>query len=162
MPFVYVLCSRTTGRYCTGSTQDLGQRLRQHNSDLSISTKHRGLRDLVHREEYASLAAAVPRERFLKTGKGRDELKRICQSSRRKSRSAGVGTQIRGKRFASINSRMSRASRSSVFCLRTSLARIFAEFPIQSSCPNSASSRSNQCSGPVASTPTRTGLDRSR
>ena len=65
MPFVYVLRSRTTGRYYTGSTQDLGQRLRQHNSDLSISTKHRGPWDLVHREEYASLAAAVRRERFL-------------------------------------------------------------------------------------------------
>jgi hypothetical protein len=31
----------------------------------------------VHQEEYATLADALVRERFLKTGKGRDELKRL-------------------------------------------------------------------------------------
>ncbi|HKW63215.1 MAG TPA: IS110 family transposase [Candidatus Acidoferrum sp.] len=62
----------------------------------------------------------------------------------RRSRSTAVGTQMRGKRFVSRSSKMSAASRSSVFCLRTSLARIFAESPIQSSWPSSASNRSNQ------------------
>src|SRR5882724_5492633 len=58
-----------------------------------------------------------------------------CQSNCRRSRSAGVGTQILGKRFESRRSRMSRASRSSVFCLRTSLARIMAEFREQAHKP---------------------------
>ena len=48
------------------------------------------------------------------------------------------------------------ASRSSVFCLRTSVARILAESPIHNWWPSSESKRSNQCIGPVASMPTRT------
>jgi hypothetical protein len=55
---------------------------------------------------------------------------RGCHSNWRRSRSPGVGTQIRGNRFASGRSRLSAASRSSVFCMCTSLARIFAELPI--------------------------------
>ena len=79
MAFVYVLRSRKTGRRrCyRGATLNLQARMEQHNSDQSFSTKHRGPWDLVHQEEYATLADALLRERFLKTGKGRDELKRL-------------------------------------------------------------------------------------
>jgi hypothetical protein len=52
---------------------------------------------------------------------------------------------------------MHRVPRASVFCLRTTDARIFAASPVHSSCPNSASRSSNQCVYPVASIPTRTG-----
>ena len=78
---VYVLRSRRTGRLYTGSTANLELRLAQHNSDLSISTKHRGPWDLVYRESFPSLAEAVRRERSLKSGKGRAELKRILGDS---------------------------------------------------------------------------------
>ena len=44
-----------------------------------------------------------------------------------------LASTILGKRFVNNSSRMSRASRSSVFCLRNSLARILAESPIHSS-----------------------------
>ncbi len=77
MPFVYVLRSSVTGRLYTGATTDLDRRLLQHNSGLSRSTKNRGPWVLVHKEELASLADALRRERFLKTGRGRDELQRI-------------------------------------------------------------------------------------
>ena len=77
MFFVYVLRSRVTGRLYTGSTSDLKTRFAQHNSDQSFSTKHRGPWDLLHSEEFGTLAEAIRRERFLKTGKGRDELKKI-------------------------------------------------------------------------------------
>ena len=79
MPFVYVLRSLTTGRLYTGATSNLETRLAQHNSDQSRSTKHRGPWVVVHREEFATLAEALRRERFLKSGKGRDELRRILQ-----------------------------------------------------------------------------------
>jgi len=72
----YVLRSTTTHRLYTGSTSDLARRLVQHNADASTSTKHRGPWELIHREDFASLAEAVRRERYLKTGKGRDEIKR--------------------------------------------------------------------------------------
>jgi putative endonuclease len=75
---VYILRSRTTGRYYTGSTSDLRRRLDRHNAGQSASTKNRGPWDLVHHEEYQSLAEAVRRERYFKTGKGRDELKKLA------------------------------------------------------------------------------------
>src|SRR5271169_2206391 len=75
-----------------------------------------------------------------------------CQSSCRRSRFSGLGTQIRGKLFSSI----SRASSRSVFCLRTRLVLITAGSPIHNSKPSSASNRSNQRECPVASIPTRT------
>jgi putative endonuclease len=77
----YVLRSQTTRRLYTGSTSDLGRRLGQHNSDLSVSTKHRGPWELVHQESFATLGEAVRRERYLKTGKGREELQRILEKS---------------------------------------------------------------------------------
>jgi len=78
----YVLQSKSTGRLYTGSTSELVRRLEQHNTDLSTSTKHRGPWQLVHREDFATLAEAVRRERYLKTGKGREELKWILEGNR--------------------------------------------------------------------------------
>jgi putative endonuclease len=66
-----------TGRFYTGATTNLEARIAQHNSDQSFSTKNRGPWDLVHHEEFATLAEALRRERFLKSGRGRDELRRI-------------------------------------------------------------------------------------
>jgi hypothetical protein len=63
---------------------------------------------------------------------------------------------MRGNRSLSSNSSKWAASRVSVFCLRTIAARICAASPIHSSCPISASIRSNQRVCPVASIPTRT------
>jgi putative endonuclease len=74
---VYVLRSGSTQRLYTGVTSDLSARLSQHNSDQSTSTKHGGPWQLVHQEEFVTLAEAVRRERFLKTGHGRDELNQI-------------------------------------------------------------------------------------
>jgi len=77
MFYVYVIRSRTTGRRYTGVTSDLPGRLTQHNSDLSTSTKHRGPWALVHQESFSTLSEAVRRERYLKSGHGRDELRTI-------------------------------------------------------------------------------------
>ncbi len=80
MPFIYVLRSLSAGRYYTGATSSLELRLAQHNSDQCRSTKHRGPWVLIHSEEFATLAEALRRERFLKTGKGRDELRRMLEA----------------------------------------------------------------------------------
>jgi putative endonuclease len=74
---VYVLRSKTTGRFYTGSTSDLGRRLDEHNAEVSASTKHRGPWELIYREDYGTRLEAVRRERELKSGKGRDELHRM-------------------------------------------------------------------------------------
>ncbi len=75
MFFIYVLHSQMTGRFYTGLTSDLQARMLQHNSGQSISTKNRGPWDLVYSERFETLSEAVRRERYLKTGKGRDEIK---------------------------------------------------------------------------------------
>lgn len=77
---VHVLLSRTTGRFYTRATSDLPTCLEQHNSHHSISAKHCGPWDLVHDEEFPTLAAAIHRGRYFKSGKGREELKRILQA----------------------------------------------------------------------------------
>ncbi len=74
---VYVLRSKSTGRFYTGSTSDLGRRLDEHNAEVSVSTKHRGPWELIYREDYATRPEAVRRERELKSGKGREELQRM-------------------------------------------------------------------------------------
>jgi putative endonuclease len=77
MYFVYVLRSKATGRHYVGFTSDLTQRVGQHNSGITKSTKNRGPWEMVHHEEFHTRPEAMQRERFLKTGQGREELKRI-------------------------------------------------------------------------------------
>ena len=74
MFFVYVLRSEVAGRRYVGSCEDFEDRFRRHNSAETKATKHGVPWRLVHFEEFPSRAQAVQRERFLKTGKGRDEL----------------------------------------------------------------------------------------
>ncbi len=78
---VYVLLSRTTRHHSVGHTSDLTQRLGQHNHGITKSTKNRGPWEMVHREELKTRPEAVRREGFLKTGQGREELKRILASA---------------------------------------------------------------------------------
>jgi len=83
MFYVYVLRSETTGRHYIGFTSDPIQRLGQHNRGITKSTKNRGPWELVYQEPLETRSAAMRRERYLKSGQGREELKRIL------SRSAG-------------------------------------------------------------------------
>jgi putative endonuclease len=73
----YMLRSICTGRLYTGYTFDLEKRILQHNSGISKSTCNRGPWELLYREDFHTRAEAMARERFFKTGVGRDELKRI-------------------------------------------------------------------------------------
>jgi putative endonuclease len=75
MYFVYVLRSLATGRHYVGFTSDLVQRLGQHNSGITKSTKNRGPWELVYVEKFATRSEAKRREQYLKSGKGREEYK---------------------------------------------------------------------------------------
>ena len=74
MYFVYVLQSQPTGHFYTGSTSNLEQRIVQHNSGVTRSTKNRGPWQLVYSEPWSSRSEAIRREKFLKSGRGREEL----------------------------------------------------------------------------------------
>jgi putative endonuclease len=86
--FVYVLRSQSTQRFYTGQTSDIPDRILKHEMGLSPSTKGRGPWELVHQEAFDTRSQAVRRERELKTGKGREELKRLLAAKAARS-SAG-------------------------------------------------------------------------
>jgi putative endonuclease len=77
--YVYVLRSEKTGRRYVGSTQDIQERLRQHNGGQSLATKHGAPWKLIHQEEFPTRAEAVRQERFYKTGRGRDLLDELAK-----------------------------------------------------------------------------------
>ena len=77
MFFVYVLFSEKLHQSYTGQTSDLSERLTQHNLGLSQSTQRGIPRQLVYSEIIATRSEAVQRARYCKTGRGRDELRRL-------------------------------------------------------------------------------------
>lgn len=74
MVTVYVLQS-TQGTYrYVGITKNLKKRFKEHNLGKSLSTKPYGPYKIVYTEEYPDYAAAREREKFLKSGAGRNIL----------------------------------------------------------------------------------------
>ncbi len=69
MPFLYVLRSRSTGKFYIGSAVDVVARFAEHQRGHSTYTRDRGPWDLVYQEEYATLKEARRRERQLKSWK---------------------------------------------------------------------------------------------
>ncbi len=66
MYLVYILRSVTTRRFYAGSTQDIPNRLREHNTGESKSTRAGIPWELVHREEYATRSLAMAQEKRIK------------------------------------------------------------------------------------------------
>lgn len=77
MFYVYVLYSQTKKKRYVGQTQELGRRLAEHNAGLSRYTSGKGPWELIFCEELPTRSTAIKRERFLKTGKGREFLDRL-------------------------------------------------------------------------------------
>ncbi len=76
MFFVYILQSESTGKIYIGQTNDLDRRVAQHNDPdfkLTLHTKrNRGPWKLIHSEEYPTRREAMRREKYLKSGQGRE------------------------------------------------------------------------------------------
>ncbi|TPV34077.1 GIY-YIG nuclease family protein [Paucihalobacter ruber] len=73
--YVYVLESTKDGRLYKGHTNRLEERLKEHNSGKTSSTKGYRPWVLVYHEEYDSEREAIEREKYFKTGSGREYLK---------------------------------------------------------------------------------------
>lgn len=71
--YVYVIKSRSTGKFYTGMTNDLQRRISEHNRSKSntIVTKYLTDFELVYSEEVDSREIARKREKYLKSGCGR-------------------------------------------------------------------------------------------
>ncbi len=81
MFYTYVLLSETTGKRYTGQTNNLEARLLSHNSGNSPFTKGRGPWKLIYSEEFQTRSDAMKREKFLKSGKGREFLDSFLKDS---------------------------------------------------------------------------------
>jgi putative endonuclease len=67
--FLYILQSKTSGKFYVGSTDDLERRLSEHERGHTPSTRGRGPWKLVRKEEFASLLEARRRELEIKRWK---------------------------------------------------------------------------------------------
>ena len=75
MYYIYVLKSQNTKSLYKGQTDNLKKRLREHNNGKVKSTKAFIPWEIIYYEEFLSREEAVNREKYLKSGIGRQFLK---------------------------------------------------------------------------------------
>jgi len=76
MYYVYVLKSESTGNWYTGQTNNLERRIEEHNERKHRYTSNKGPWKLFYHEEVQTRAEAMKREKYFKSGQGRNWLKR--------------------------------------------------------------------------------------
>lgn len=74
--YVYVLKSKQDGKLYVGCTDNLRKRIREHNDGKSFATKARIPFTLIYYEAYPHRKDAEKREKFFKTGWGRQYMQR--------------------------------------------------------------------------------------
>ena len=77
MYFIYILKSKKDGKKYIGQTNNPEKRLHLHNSKQVHSTKGRVPLEIIYTESYNTRAEAVSREKYLKSHKGYNFLKKI-------------------------------------------------------------------------------------
>jgi len=75
MYYVYVVFSKKDNELYIGYTNDLEKRIREHKSGKSLATKFRQPLALIYYEAYLRWSDAKRREKYLKGGNGRGQLK---------------------------------------------------------------------------------------
>ena len=79
--FVYIIKNQA-GILYKGITKDIDRRIDIHNNGSNRWTTGKGPWKLVYCEEVSSRGEAMKREKFLKSGKGREFLKKILEDSK--------------------------------------------------------------------------------
>jgi putative endonuclease len=79
MYYVYVLISQKDGNIYIGMSSDPGKRLQGHNAGMTKSTRCRRPFDMVYKEQHLDIKSARVREKYLKSGEGRELLKSILK-----------------------------------------------------------------------------------
>lgn len=75
MYFVYVLFSHTDRKLYVGYSNDVAKRFAKHQAGHVAATKNRRPLELIYYEAYSTPKEAKRREKFLKGGNGRAQLK---------------------------------------------------------------------------------------
>ena len=92
MPYyVYVLRSSGDGNNYVGCTNNLKRRIEEHNSGKVYSTKHRRPIRVIYIEIYLNEKDAFAREKFLKTGWGKNYIKRVLKNYFRSNEAKKLG-----------------------------------------------------------------------
>ena len=81
MFFTYVLQSKKDNSYYIGSTNNIENRLKNHNSGRSRYTKNKLPYIIVYKEDFASLAEARKREYYLKSLKSRKYIEKLIKNA---------------------------------------------------------------------------------
>jgi putative endonuclease len=79
MFYVYVLRSQKTEKFYIGQTQDISNRVLEHNNGKTISTRSGRPWVLVHTEVFATRSDAIKRERELKSKKSHQAIEILIQ-----------------------------------------------------------------------------------
>ena len=79
MFYVYIIESLISNKKYIGTTSDIDQRIRHHNSGANISTKKRGPWRLIYQETYENKKLAWLREKQIKSYKGGSAFKKLLQ-----------------------------------------------------------------------------------
>jgi len=77
MVYVYILQSEIDKNLYIGLTNDLERRFQQHNLGKVTSTKHRIPFRLIYKEQHFSRKDAREREKYFKSGFGREIIKKL-------------------------------------------------------------------------------------
>lgn len=80
MWYVYILESLKDDNHYVGLTNDLKNRIEKHNKGKVFSTKLRIPFKIIHYEAYLNKNDAANREQFLKTGWGKNWIKRNLEN----------------------------------------------------------------------------------
>ena len=77
--YIYIIFSKKDRKLYIGYTENLVARIREHRSGKVRATKNRRPLTLIHYEAFKNKKDAKARERFLKSGFGRSQLKKAIQ-----------------------------------------------------------------------------------
>ena len=88
MHYVYALVSNDSKRIYVGMTKNLENRVKEHNSYKTKSTKHYGPWVLFYSEKLDDRLTAREREKSLKSGYGKEYLKSILRDKHTCARSS--------------------------------------------------------------------------
>lgn len=74
---VYILRNKTKGFQYVGMTNNLARRLAEHNAGYSYTTKKYTPFEVVYTEEYPDRLSTRHREKYLKSGSGREYIQSL-------------------------------------------------------------------------------------
>lgn len=81
MFYVYILKSQKFNKYYTGQTKNLANRIKVHNLGKTKSIKAYIPFELIYFEEFSTRTEAVKREKYFKSGSGREFVKKQVENA---------------------------------------------------------------------------------